>query len=144
MPQLTIRKFYPMCGRVRSAQTGSFILGVGLLLYGIAYLFSSPFYFTSLSMLGRLLQGVGSAIERTSFVAIIGHSFPEEKGKYLVVQLVSMMFGKASGPFISGEISTLLRYDTLFYLVAASNFLKLFLYSAFDSGPLDTLSPVCT
>lgn len=79
------------------------------------------------------MQGAGSAIERTAFVAIVGHCYAEEKGKYLVVQLVAMMAGKASGPFISGVLYTALGYDWLFYIIALSNFGKAFLYSCFPA-----------
>lgn len=46
-----------------------------------------------------------------------------------------MMTGKAMGPFIGGSLAASLGYDVLFYLVAASNFAKLFLYSCLSDGP---------
>lgn len=56
---------------------------------------------------------------------------------------MAMMAGKASGPFLSGSLYTLLGYDWLFYIIGFSNFVKVFLYYCFPSDLANSnLSPV--
>lgn len=77
------------------------------------------------------MQGLGAAFEQTSYTAVIGHSFPEERSKYMSIYSFSLTVGLIGGPIFSGFLDPLISYALVFFILAVISFLRIFGYYAY-------------
>lgn len=131
MPELTVKYIFPRLGRVVTGQMGTIVTGFGLLFMAIGGSFSNFYIFSIFTFLGRLVQGLGTAFEQTSYTAVIGHSFQEHRSKYMAVYSFSLTVGLISGPLVSGFLDPATSYALVFFILAMISFLRLLGYYAY-------------
>ena len=118
---LTYGRIADMYGQKRVYQTGFVLFVVGSLLCGLS---------TGLGMLiaARCVQALGAGMLFATGPAIITNAVPpERRGKALSTTAVAVALGLSAGPLIGGTLTTLLGWQSIFYINLPVGALGIFL-----------------
>jgi len=91
-------------------------------------------------LLGRVREGVGSAIYTTTSLTTVGRYAPKEKrGRYLSFYLSMLLLGTVSGPALGGFVGEQFGLNAPFFLYAIFAFISFLLIW----GGIDPAGPSC-
>ena len=102
---------------------------VCLVGFGLALFILPSSIFLALSMLTRFGQGIGVAIEHTTYPLILSAQYPEEQALATGIYQAFKIVGVCSGPFLGGILYSALGYSGIFLLVALLCSFKLMILS---------------
>ncbi|MBF0433497.1 MAG: MFS transporter [Fibrobacteria bacterium] len=92
-------------------------LAGGLVIYTLASLVAALAQNAVILILGRVLQGVGSALMFATGMALVLSVFPpKERGKVLGITVTAVYLGLSLGPFIGGLLTGLLGWRSVFWI----------------------------
>lgn len=107
---LTFGRISDLYGQKKVYQTGFVLFTLGSLLCGLS---------VSIGMLigARCVQALGAGMLFSTGPAIITNSVPpERRGKALSVTAISVALGLCAGPVIGGTLTTLVGWQSIFYI----------------------------
>lgn len=106
VPAFTVEKLFPKLGRRGSVQTGTLLLSVTVLIYGLEYYIPDDqrFLFSATSILARFFEGVGCAIARTSIASLINKLYPEELGLASQARVLGVISGFSLGVILGSAL----------------------------------------
>jgi MFS family permease len=110
-------RFSDINGRMKFFKSGIILFSTGSLLSG-----ASPD--TTVLLLTRIIQGIGSSFLFSTSTAILVSVYPVSKrGRALGINIAAVYFGLSSGPFIGGFITQYWSWRGIFYVNAAAGVL---------------------
>ena len=106
---IPIGKLSDIYGRTKFLKIGTIIFTTCSLICGLSES-------STMLLIFRLFQGVGSAMIFTTSTAILVSAFPvSERGKVIGINITSVYTGLSTGPFIGGLISQYLGWRFIFH-----------------------------
>ncbi|MBN2009610.1 MFS transporter [candidate division KSB1 bacterium] len=103
-------------GRVADIYGRKLIFVIGVSIFSIASLVSAIASTSLMLIVGRLIQGIGSAMMFGTGVAILTSVFPpEERGRALGINVAAVYLGLSLGPFLGGVLVEYLGWRSIFW-----------------------------
>ena len=132
-PPLVTKYLFKRCSRHFLTQVGILLLATSFIGYGLEFYLPIQMapLFVAVSALTRVLEGMGSAISLTSFLALICLLFPGEILKVYKARTLGTAVGITTGLIVSLVSYRLLGYEGSFFTLAALIFAGVFLTYAF-------------
>ncbi|XP_022253802.1 MFS-type transporter SLC18B1-like [Limulus polyphemus] len=125
--QLTMFLIAPMCGKMISHITPSFMLNSGISIIGVSSVlfgildrapYGNPFVYLAITV--RIAEGVGSAAAKTSTYSIIGLQFPSSVATTFSLLETCFGIGLIIGPTLGGALYQVGGYELPFIIAGVA------------------------
>ena len=103
-------------GRRNYARLGFFIMAIAMFCFGSLPFATSKMMFVVISVIGRVLQGVGVSCVGVSIQSIIGIIFPDKLEEVMSKFLTFAAVGIALGPMLGSLLYMAGGFKAVFYI----------------------------
>jgi EmrB/QacA subfamily drug resistance transporter len=104
-------------GRIADIYGGKKIFLYGMIVYTLGSLMSAVSVSILILIIGRVIQGIGSALTMVTSFAILTSVYPrEERGAAIGITVASVYTGLSLGPFLGGLLTQHLGWRSIFWV----------------------------